>query len=162
MHSILSDSTALLQETDEGLGPSCQPTNMRYKLNKVSFLPSIQPGRKVKRYEKADTKSNRAMPSQGRADTLGLQWAKMSWHCIGTYHRVMKCYKANRDTLRESSTLQVAVCRSVSKESCVFILTPVMYTTFTPRLKFYSSLHITNISLITQAKHWPLRIKDVS
>lgn len=39
MYVILRNSTSLFRRTDEWLGPPCQPTNMRYTLDEVSFFP---------------------------------------------------------------------------------------------------------------------------
>lgn len=162
MHLILSNSRAFLQENMNGLD---HPARLQIReANSVKSLFSLlfsQEGFQNDMRSQILSGTEPCLP-RARADTLGLQRAKMSRHCTGTYHMVTKCYKANMATLHESSTLQVAVCRSLWKESCVFILTPVMYTTFTPQLKFCSNLHSPNTFLITQAKHRPRRIQDVS
>lgn len=119
----------------------------------------IQTGRRVKCCEKPDTKWNR--PCTPRAVlTLGLQGATMTWHCPGTCHGVMKC--RNMATLCErvgcwllSATMfeRKAVCSSSSLGWAL---------PFTPQLEFCFKLHRCITFFITQAKHLPLRIKNVT
>lgn len=125
------------------------------------FSLLIQRGRRVKCYEKPDTKWNRAMHSQGCADT----WVTVSWDVM-TLHWDLpwgeEVQKANMATSDEragcwllSATLceRKAVC-SLSSLGCTL--------TFTPQLKLCFNLHRCITFLITQAKHLPLWLKNVT
>lgn len=99
----------------------CQTTNTRYKLSEVPFLPFIEPERRVRRYEKPDTKSKGAMHSLRRVDTFRLQCAKMSRHCTGTFHTVLKCTKQTRPfCVRAACCKLLSAALSERKAVCLF------------------------------------------
>lgn len=91
------------------------------------FSLLIQRGRRVKCYEKPDTKWNRAMHSQGCADT----WVTVSFHdtALG-FAMGWGSAEGKHGHFRWESRLLVAVCHSVWKESCVFPLIPGMHSYF--------------------------------
>lgn len=101
------------------------------------FSLLIQTGRRVKCCEKADTKWNRAMHSQGCDDTRVTE----DWHVM-TLHWDLpwgdEVQKANRATSDERAGCWL-LSATVWKESCVFPLIPGMYSHTTAETLFQST-----------------------
>lgn len=159
MYLILSNSTPLFRKTDEWLGPPCQTTNMRYTLNEDSFLPFNSDRKESEMLVRSQILSGTEPCLPRAVMTLGLQRTDMSWHCTGTCHGVMKCRRQTGPLqMREQAA---GCCLPLFERKAVCSLSS-LGCTLTPQLKLCFNLHRCITFLITQAKHLPLWIKNVT